>query len=287
MYSRWNEIYSVFDPIALNIFGISIHWYGIAYVLSLLLALYIAKYFIKKYPKRFDISNKNLDIYFLWVEIGVILGARIGYIIIYDPNSLYYLTRPWQIFNPFDAYGNFVGIRGMSYHGALIGFLIASVLFSYKKRQSFLLYMDLVAISVPLSYVFGRIGNFLNQELYGRIVPADDIWGQKIGILVGGLLRYPSQLIEALLEGVVVFIFVFIAKKIFKTQGMLIVAYGFSYGCMRFIAEFWREADAQMGYYSLGLSMGQILSLLMIVLSFGLLGYIKINKKMPVHSPKK
>lgn len=287
MYSRWNEIYSVFDPVALNIFGISIHWYGIAYVLSLLLALYIAKYFIKKDPKRFDISNKNLDIYFLWVEIGVILGARIGYIIIYDPNSLYYLTRPWQIFNPFDAYGNFVGIRGMSYHGALIGFLIASVLFSYKKRQSFLLYMDLVAISVPLSYVFGRIGNFLNQELYGRIVPADDIWGQKIGILVGGLLRYPSQLIEALLEGVVVFIFVFTAKKIFKTQGMLIVAYGFSYGCMRFIAEFWREADAQMGYYSLGLSMGQILSLLMIVLSFGLLGYIKINKKMPVHSPKK
>lgn len=279
MYSKWNEIYNVFNPVAFNIFGISVHWYGIAYVLSLLLALYIAKFFVKKDPTRFPISNKNLDIYFLWVEIGVILGARIGYIAIYDPNSLYYFTHPWQIFNPFDTQGNFIGIRGMSYHGALIGFLAASILFSHKKHQNFLLYMDLVAISVPLGYVFGRIGNFFNQELYGRVVQTDDTFGQKIGILVDGLIRYPSQLIEALLEGIVVFILVLIAKKIFKTRGILIVVYGISYGCMRFIAEFWREADPQMGYYSLGLSMGQILSLLMIVLSLGLLAYIIKNKQ--------
>ncbi|PAF41597.1 prolipoprotein diacylglyceryl transferase [Helicobacter sp. 11S03491-1] len=280
MYSKWNEIYSIFNPIAFEIFGIQVHWYGIAYVLALLVSLYIAKYFIRHDPQRFPISNKNIDNYFIWVEIGVILGARIGYIAIYDPNSLYYFSHPWQIFNPFDMQGNFVGIRGMSYHGALIGFLIASVLFAYKKHQKFLLYMDLVAISVPLGYVFGRIGNFLNQELYGRIVPLGDSWGQKIGILVNSELRYPSQLIEAFLEGIVVFILVIIAKKFLKTQGMLIVVYGVSYGIMRFVAEFWREPDVQMGYYFGGLSMGQILSILMILVSLGLLFYIKSKKNV-------
>ncbi|PAF47898.1 prolipoprotein diacylglyceryl transferase [Helicobacter sp. 12S02232-10] len=278
MYSKWNEIYSLFNPVAFEIFGIAIHWYGIAYVLSLLVALYMAKRAIKKDPKRFPISSKNLESYFIWVEIGVILGARIGYIAIYDPNSLYYFTHPWQIFNPFDSRGDFVGIRGMSYHGALIGFLIASIAFSYKKRQNFLLYMDLVAISVPLGYVFGRIGNFLNQELYGRVVPKNDLWGQKIGILVDGTLRYPSQLIEAFLEGIIVFICVWIAKKTLKTQGLLIVVYGISYATMRFIAEFWREPDPQMGHYLLGLSMGQILSVIMIAISLGLLFYIKSQK---------
>ncbi|PAF45231.1 prolipoprotein diacylglyceryl transferase [Helicobacter sp. 11S02596-1] len=278
MYSQWNQIYSAFNPVAFEIFGISVHWYGIAYVLSLLVALYMAKRVIKKDPKRFPISNKNLESYFIWVEIGVILGARIGYIAIYDPHSLYYFTHPWQIFNPFDAQGDFVGIRGMSYHGALVGFLVASILFAYKKHQNFLLYMDLVAISVPLGYVFGRIGNFLNQELYGRPVPADAVWGQKIGILVGGVLRYPSQLIEAFLEGIVVFIIVMIAKKMLKTQGMLIVVYGISYAFMRFVAEFWRESDPQMGHYIFGLSMGQILSVVMMGVSLGLLFYIKKQK---------
>lgn len=278
MYSWWNDIYSAFNPVAFSIFGISVHWYGIAYVLSLLTALYIAKWTIKHDSKRFPISKTNLESYFLWVEIGVILGARIGYIAIYEPDNLYYFTHPWEIFNPFDIQGQFVGIRGMSYHGALIGFLIASIIFAYKKHQNFLLYLDLVAISVPLGYVFGRIGNFLNQELYGRPVPTGDIFGEKIGILVNGVLRYPSQLIEAFLEGIVVFIIVLIAKKIFKTQGMLIVTYGIAYGCMRFIAEFYREPDPQMGYYAFNLSMGQILSIVMIIASLFILAYIKSKK---------
>ncbi|PAF51243.1 prolipoprotein diacylglyceryl transferase [Helicobacter sp. 13S00477-4] len=280
MYSVWNEIYTKFNPVAFEIFGIQVHWYGIAYVLSLLVALYAAKKFIKNDPKRFPISNKNLESYFIWVEIGVILGARIGYIIIYEPDTLYYLIYPWQIFNPFDTQGNFIGIRGMSYHGALIGFLIASILFSYKKKEKLLVYMDLVALSVPVGYIFGRIGNFLNQELYGRPVPENDILGQKIGILVNHVLRYPSQLIEAFLEGVIVFIIVWFGKKIFKTQGILIVIYGISYGLMRFIAEFWREPDPQMGYYLFHLSMGQILSIAMIILSFILLLYIKKSENL-------
>ena len=172
------------NPVAFSLFGINVHWYGIMYVLALLIALWAAKYFVKK--DKLAISNSLLDNYFFWVEIGVILGARIGYIIIYDPNTIYYLTHPWQIFNPF-VNGEFVGIRGMSYHGAVLGFIIATLLFCYKFKQNILLYLDLVAISVPLGYIFGRIGNFLNQELIGRAT--DVSWGKDVFYAVKEMLE--------------------------------------------------------------------------------------------------
>ena len=188
------------NPVAFSLFGVSVHWYGIMYLLALLIALWVAKYFVKK--DKIPISNSLLDNYFFWVEIGVILGARLGYIIIYDPNTLYYLTQPWQIFNPF-INGEFVGIRGMSYHGAVVGFILATILFSYRYKQNIFLYLDLVAISVPLGYIFGRIGNFLNQELIGR--PTDVSWG----VVSAGVLRHPSQIYEAMLEGVVIFVILY------------------------------------------------------------------------------
>jgi len=116
----WNHIYEHFSPIAFSLFGINVHWYGIMYVLALLSALYTAKWIVKK--DQLPISQSELDNYFIWVEIGVILGARLGYIIFYDPHTSFYFTHPWQIFNPFMD-GKFVGISGMSYHGAVIGFL--------------------------------------------------------------------------------------------------------------------------------------------------------------------
>ncbi|WP_104751179.1 prolipoprotein diacylglyceryl transferase [Helicobacter salomonis] len=271
--SFWNEIYSHFSPIAFSLFGLNVHWYGLAYVSALLVAFFVALSETRRDPQRFPISKALFESYFLYVELGVILGARLGYILIYDPNTLYYLKAPWQIFNPFYN-GEFVGIRGMSYHGGLVGFLVASVLFSVIKKQNFLIYLDLIAISLPLGYVFGRIGNFLNQELVGRIVPSSDVWGQKIGIMVDGVLRYPSQLIEAFLEGLVLFIVVWVAKAFVRTPGMLMVVYGLGYACARFICEYWREADAQLGYYFWHLSMGQILSLAMVGVSLGLWGYI-------------
>ena len=160
----WQNIYNHFDPVAIKLGPIAVHWYGIMYVLALLSALWIGKWMSKRYFPM--ISEKLLDSYFLWVEVGVILGARIGYILFYDPNKLYYLTHPWQMFNPFMG-GTFVGISGMSYHGALIGFLLSTWGFSLRHRQNPWIYLDLVALSVPLAYVFGRIGNFLNQELIG------------------------------------------------------------------------------------------------------------------------
>ncbi|MCR2062815.1 prolipoprotein diacylglyceryl transferase [Campylobacter helveticus] len=265
----WQNIYANFDVVAFNVFGFKVHWYGIMYAIALILALFLAKFFVKKF--NLNIEEKHLDNYFIWVELGVILGARLGYILIYDSNTLYYLTNPWQIFNPFDINGEFVGIRGMSYHGAIVGFLLATFLFCKKYKQRLWLYLDVVALSVPLAYVFGRVGNFLNQELFGRVT--DVAWG----IYVDGILRHPSQLYEAFLEGIVVFIIVYLLKLKQSFEGELIVAYAAAYSLARFICEFYREPDFGIGFVAFGLSMGQILSLLMFV--GALIFYTFLKKK--------
>lgn len=267
----WNNIYDNFNPIAFNFFGISVHWYGIMYVLALLTALGMAKYFVKK--DKLPFTEKILDSYFIWVEIGVILGARLGYILFYDPHTMYYITQPWQIFNPFAADGSFVGIRGISYHGALIGFVVATLGFNYRhKKVNIWSLLDLVAISIPLGYVFGRIGNFLNKELIGTLTESP--WG----IYVDGVLRHPSQLYEAFLEGIVVFIILYMYRLKKRFEGELIALYALLYSFARFIAEIWREPDVQIGYlYGGWLSMGQLLSFL--VIFSGVILYIYLYKK--------
>jgi len=273
----WNNIYQNFDPIAFDLGFISVHWYGIMYVLALLTALGTAKYFMKK--DKLPITEKVLDNYFIWIEIGIILGARIGYIVFYDPNTMYYLLNPWQMFNPF-ANGEFVGIRGMSYHGAIVGFILATVFFKYRyKKENIWELLDLVAISVPVGYIFGRIGNFLNKELIGRYTDVD--WG----IYVDGVLRHPSQLYEAFLEGVVVFFILYIYRKRKKFSGELIALYAALYSLARFVAEFWREPDVQIGFvYGDWMSMGQFLSLIMILMSLVLYVYLLKNSKKQFNS---
>ncbi len=256
----WNHIYQHFSPIAFKIFGISVHWYGIMYVLALLSALYIAKWLIK-YDKL-SITETQLDNYFIYVEIGVILGARLGYILFYDTHTSYYLMHPWQIFNPF-LDGKFVGISGMSYHGAVIGFLLGTYLFAKKYKNDFWLLLDIVAIAIPFGYTFGRIGNFLNQRLIGRVTT--EPWG----IYVNGILRHPSQLYEAFLEGFLIFVILFLYRKHKRFNGELIILYGMLYSIARFIAEFYRQPDIQLGFICCGwVTMGQILSVIMFLISF-------------------
>ena len=250
--SWWNDFYLNFDPVAFGLFGIKVHWYGIMYVLALLVALGVAKFIVKR--DNMQISNSLLDNYFFWVEIGVILGARLGYIVIYDPNTSYYLAYPWQIFNPFHN-GEFVGIRGMSYHGAVVGFLIATWAFCRKFKQNLWRLLDLVALSIPLGYFFGRIGNFLNQELFGRVT--DVSWG----ILVDGVLRHPSQIYEAILEGLVVFVILFFYSKFRdikrRQSGELIGLYAILYSVARYVCENWREPDSNLGFVFLNLVWGK------------------------------
>ena len=267
--NAWNNIYDTFDPIAFHIFSLPVHWYGMMYVLALLTALYIGKYFIKR--DNLDFKGKEVDNYFIYVEIGVILGARLGYILFYDTQTFYYLAHPWQIFNPF-VNGEFVGIRGMSYHGAVIGFLLATYLYSKKHKIEFGKIMDLVALSIPLAFVFGRIGNFLNQELIGR--ETDVSWG----ILVDGVLRHPSQLYEAVLEGIGVFIVVYAYRNYKRFSGELILIYAMSYGIFRAIAEIYRAPDVQIGYVCCNvITQGQVMSLVMSLV--GLIAWFYYNSK--------
>ncbi|MBP6324771.1 MAG: prolipoprotein diacylglyceryl transferase [Sulfurospirillum sp.] len=265
----WNHIYSQFDPVAFNLGPVAVHWYGIMYMLALLSALYAGKWFVKK--DNLPFSNQLLESYFIWIEVGIILGARIGYVAFYDSHLDYYLANPWQMFNPF-LDGTFVGIRGMSYHGAIVGFLLATWLFSLKYRMRIWGLLDLVALSVPVGYIFGRIGNFLNQELIGR--PTDVSWG----IYVDGVLRHPSQIYEAILEGLLIFIILFAYRHRKRFDGELIALYGLFYSLARFVAEFWREPDFQIGFvYGEWMSKGQALSLMMAAASMVL--YIFIFKQ--------
>jgi phosphatidylglycerol:prolipoprotein diacylglycerol transferase len=212
-----------------------------------------------KFGEKFGFDRKIIDEYFVWAEIGIILGARIGYFVFYVPDNWYYLTHPWEMFNPF-VDGKLVGIRGMSYHGAVIGFIIATLLFWKIKKVDLWKLMDVVALSVPIGYFFGRIGNFLNQELYGRAT--DVAWG----IYVNGVLRHPSQLYEAFFEGIVSFIIIFMwYKKFYKCKGELIGLYLLTYGFFRMLCEQWREPDPQLGFIVGHLTMGQILSSFMVV----------------------
>jgi len=264
----WQNIYYHFNPIAFEIFGFKVHWYGIMYILALLSALYMAKYLVKK--DNLSISEKTLDDYFIWVEIGVILGARIGYFIFYVPDNSYYLTHPWQMFNPF-LDGEFVGIRGMSYHGAVIGFSIATLLFVKFKKANLWQLLDIVAIAVPAGYIFGRIGNFLNQELIGRMT--DVPWG----IYVNGILRHPSQLYEAFFEGFVIFMILFLYRKRKKFDGELIALYMILYGIFRSFCEMFRMPDVQLGFIIGHFTMGELLSFVMIFAGF-IIYFIKLKQ---------
>jgi phosphatidylglycerol:prolipoprotein diacylglycerol transferase len=268
----WQNIYSNFDPVAFNLGSIAVHWYGIMYALALISAIFVAKWFIKH--DKIPISNDSFDNYIWWAEIGVILGARIGYVLFYDTNTIYYLTHPWQIFNPF-INGEYAGISGMSYHGALIGFIIASILFCKKKKVSFWFITDIAVLGISAAYVFGRIGNFFNQELVGRVT--DVPWG----IYVGQTLRHPSQLYEAILEGLLVFVILVFIRKAKSFDGQLALSYSILYSFMRIVAEFFRQPDMQLGFlYSNWLTMGILQSAVVLIVCVLLYTVVKKNKSI-------
>ena len=264
----WQNIYLHFNPVAFNLGPIAVHWYGIMYALALISAIYVAKWFIKR--DNLPITNELFDSYVWWAEIGVILGARIGYVLFYDTHTMYYLTHPWQIFNPYID-GVYTGISGMSYHGAFFGFILASYLFCRKNKVSFWFITDIAVIGVSAAYVFGRIGNFFNQELVGR---ATDVpWG----IYVGQVLRHPSQIYEAILEGLVVFVILVYLRKRKTFNGQIALMYGILYSTARIIAEFFRQPDTQLGFiYSNWLTMGILQSFVVLVICVVL--YVKIRK---------
>ncbi len=254
-----------FDPVAIQIFSVEIRWYSLAYIIGILLGWALGK--------KIFISNTNLkekfDDYITYVILGIIVGGRLGYVFFYNfnyySNNLLDILKVWQ--------------GGMSFHGGLLGVIIASILFSKKNNQNSFEYLDVVSIVAPIGIFFGRIANFINSELYG--VETKIFWAVKF-IKVDDLYRHPSQLYEAFFEGLILyFILIYFRNKGFiKIPGFISGLFLFFYSIFRFLIEFFREPDEQIGYLILNLTMGQILSIIFFLIgTYLIMTKYEIKKK--------
>jgi len=251
-----------FDPVAIQIFSIEIRWYSLAYIFGILIGWL--------YCKKILIKDKNISKLFddliSYLIIGIILGGRLGYVIFY--NLEYFLSNPIEIL--------MIWHGGMSFHGGLLGVLASTIIYAKKHNVNKFIFLDLIAGSAPIGIFLGRIANFLNSELYGR--ETDILWSV-IFTRIDNITRHPSQIYEALLEGVILFfiLFFFIKKNYLLKPGLISSLFLIFYSLFRFLVEFFRVPDEQVGLIYLNLTIGQIISL--IFLSFGFyLFFIKKNE---------
>lgn len=263
-----NELYQSLDPVAFAIGPFTARWYGIAYVLGFLCAIGIMYLVGKRWKMRFDFDS--LCIVLLCAMIGVIVGGRLGYVLFY--NFEMYAADPLSILN--------FAKGGMSFHGGFIGALIAGIVAARIIKMPFLSLVDLAMIGVPIGLFFGRCANFINGELWGALT--DLPWGVVFGGAAGMEPRHPSQLYEAFFEGIVLFVILFALsrKQPPFPQGTYAGVFMLGYGICRFMVEFIREPDVQLGYLWGGwLTMGQVLSFPLILAGIALLVYAWKTKK--------
>jgi phosphatidylglycerol:prolipoprotein diacylglycerol transferase len=261
LINAWQQLPAQISPTLFCFGSFQLRYYSLMYLVAFAIVYFLALYRIKH--EKYKYTAENIQDYLVWAMIGVIIGARFGEVLIYHP--AYYAQHPLEIIIPFDfSHGvRFTGISGMSYHGGVIGVVIASLLFCRKYKFSFLHLIDLLIPAVPLGYTFGRIGNFINGELFGRITTMP--WGMYFPLDPSRSLRHPSQLYEALLEGIALFIVMWLVRKKSKFDGFLLGIYICGYGLARFIAEFFREPDYNVDIILATISIGQLLCLLMIL----------------------
>ena len=248
-----------FDPVAFQIMSFEIRWYSLAYILGIVIGWTLCK---KIFIKNSDISEK-FDDYITYLIIGIILGGRIGYVIFY--NFSYYLDNIFDIFKIWQG--------GMSFHGGLLGVIASSYIFAKKNNQNPFFYLDQVSLVAPIGIFFGRLANFINSELYGKTT---DVPWSVIFIKVDNLSRHPSQLYEAILEGIILFLILnyFMNKDYLKKPGLISGLFLIYYSLFRFFIEFLRVPDQQIGYLFLNLTMGQIISLVFVSIGITLF-YLK------------
>jgi len=282
--------------------GLPFRWYGLMYVFAFGTTWLLFRRESKRLDKPWteDLAAN----FFLWAIVGILLGGRLAGTLIYEPTD-YYWRRPWFILWPFDQTGRFVGYQGMSFHGGFVGLVASTLIWAKARRQRWLEWADLIALSVPLGYTFGRLGNFINGELWGKVTElpwgivfpyaerfsARESWVQEFAAKVGislssmndivNLPRHPSQLYEALFEGILLWaILWFVVRKHRRFEGQALSLYIIGYATARFFIEYLREPDSGLGYIIklgnpdaptyvfsslLNFSMGQILSFLMAV----------------------
>ena len=252
-----------FDPVAFEFLSFEIRWYSLAYIIGIALGWVYCK---KKLIKDQHILGL-FDDFITYLIIGVILGGRIGYALFY--NLKYYLENPFEILMVWNG--------GMSFHGGLIGVIVATKLFSNKHKVDQFVFLDLVSLSAPIGIFFGRIANFINSELIGK---ATDLpWSVQF-VLIDNIKRHPSQLYEAFFEGIILFFLLryFLRKNYLQNPGKISALFLIFYSLFRFFAEFFRSPDLQIGYLFLNLTLGQLISILFLIAGT-LLFYLKNNEK--------
>ncbi len=281
--------------------GLPFRWYGMMYLVAFAVGYYLVQRQVKE--RNLQVDNEEVANLFFWGIIALLVGARVFAALIYDTSGRF-RAAPWLIFWPFDENMNFTGLQGMSYHGGMLGGVVGAVIYCRVRKLNVLNWGDMIVAAVPAGFTFGRIGNFINGELYGRVTTAP--WGmvfpqarrlstaepwvanyaEQLGIAfepgaMVNLPRHPSQLYQAGLEGVLLWLLLwFVIRKRSPFRGFMISMYMIGYGTFRFIAEYFREPDAGLGFVMrlssranppqlfvspLNFTMGQVLSALMIL----------------------
>jgi len=256
------------NPIAIDIGVIKIRWYALSYICGILLSWFLILKIIK--IKNIKVSDKSVSDLISNCMIGIIVGGRLGYVIFYNPE--YYINNLSEIFKIWNG--------GMSFHGGFIGVIIAVIYTSKSNKTPIMLFSDLISTVSPIGIFFGRIANFINGELYGKVT------NHKFGIIFpkgGSSPRHPSQIYEAFFEGFILFIILWLLmnkSNFFDKKGLMTAIFIFLYGVFRFLIEFFREPDLHIGYLYFNLSMGQLLSLPMIIIGLYLINKFYKNSKI-------
>ena len=292
--------------------GLPIRWYAVMYVFAFATAYILFMGLLKEKENR-DIKKESAEDLFIYCVIGLLIGARLGSCLFYD-DALYYLSHPWLVFWPFRN-GEFVGLPGMSYHGGVIGAIVAGLIYTKVKKRSFLRFADLITSAIPFAYTWGRLGNFINGELYGRVTTSrmgmvfptaerfstTHQWVRSVADTVGivyspgdyvNLPRWPSQLFEGIVLGIIIW---FVVRKIKKKRNMadgtILASYLMGYGLIRFVLEYFRQPDSDIGYVIghssniylfesvLNISKGQVFCLLMVIGGLALLLCVNLIAK--------
>jgi len=271
-------MYPKIDPVALQLGPLAIHWYGLTYLAAFGMFLLLARLRLKHQPYA-SITGPGAwtakdveDILFLGV-VGVILGGRLGYCLFYKPG--YYASHPLEIF--------YVWQGGMSFHGGLLGVIGAQIWFAHSRGKPFWQVMDFIAPCVPTGLAAGRVGNFINGELWGREADPSLSWAMVFPQSGSMIARHPSQVYQFLLEGLLLFVLLWLYARKHRKQAEVSAMFLIGYGFFRFVAEFFREPDAFLGTLSLGMSMGQWLCVPMVVA--GIVLWLWAQRQQPAGRP--